>query len=486
MFKFITNLLNPKKQTSDIIPETNSLDNYTVELFNKNRASGPKPTLCYAPYSNMFFDLFGKVHVCCISWKCSEFIKNKNIKEIWEGDKFNTLRNRISNNDLSYACDICNSHLKNHNFQLALIKMFDEFSETKSDYPKMMEFELANNCNLECVMCNNNFSSTIRANRDKLPPLPLSYNDSFVSQIEEFIPHLTKARFIGGEPFLIDIYYKIWDKIIEINPSIIISVSTNGTVLNERNKSVLEKLKFEIIFSIDSFVKETYEAIRINAKYNNVISNLKYFQDYCKKNNTNFNISVCPIRQNWREIPEIVKYCNNINAQMYFNTVVDPFDCALWPLSSNELNNIYNHLLNATITEANDIEKQNYKQYKDLINQIKVWKETSFKREQFNKTPDFPTYKTFKDVFVNKLTNYFNSIETLSKEEKTNNIDNCIARINSMLSFLPPDYNIEYLYSLIIDFDIKEISNKLLTAENKVVDTDMKSIISHHYYKFEL
>jgi MoaA/NifB/PqqE/SkfB family radical SAM enzyme len=81
------------------------------------------------------------------------------------------------------------------------------------NYPRVMEFELSNECNLECVMCNGYFSSSIRKNREKLPASVSPYNDQFVDELDQFIPHLTDAKFLGGEPFMIDIYLKIWERI---------------------------------------------------------------------------------------------------------------------------------------------------------------------------------------------------------------------------------------------------------------------------------
>ena len=52
------------------------------------------------------------------------------------------------------------------------------------------------------------------------------YDAAFVKQLEEFIPHLEEVKFYGGEPFLIEIYYEIWEKIMELNPKVRISVQT--------------------------------------------------------------------------------------------------------------------------------------------------------------------------------------------------------------------------------------------------------------------
>jgi MoaA/NifB/PqqE/SkfB family radical SAM enzyme len=47
-------------------------------------------------------------------------------------------------------------------------------------YPSMLELELNNTCNLECVMCIGELSSSIRKNREKLPAIRSPYDEAFV------------------------------------------------------------------------------------------------------------------------------------------------------------------------------------------------------------------------------------------------------------------------------------------------------------------
>lgn len=56
------------------------------------------------------------------------------------------------------------------------------------------------------------------------------YNDAFVEQLEEFIPHLKELRFNGGEPFLINAVFRIFEKVEKLNPKLKIVIATNGTV----------------------------------------------------------------------------------------------------------------------------------------------------------------------------------------------------------------------------------------------------------------
>ena len=113
--------------------------------------------------------------------------------------------------------------------------------------------------NLECIMCYGNFSSSIRKNREKLPSTPTVYDEKFLESLDPIIPDLKYVKFLGGEPFLINIYYEVWERIIECNPNCLIDVQTNGTILNDRVKDILERGNFRIGVSLDSLKKETYE-----------------------------------------------------------------------------------------------------------------------------------------------------------------------------------------------------------------------------------
>ena len=257
------------------------------------------------------------------------------------GSKFNEIRNKIKSCDLSNECKVCKNNIENGNFPLA--RAYDTEYEI-ARYPSTMELELSNVCNFECKMCNGYLSSLIRKNRDKLPPLDIPYNDNFVEQLEEFIPHLKELRFNGGEPFLHKLVYKVFDKVRAINPAIKITMATNGSVLNNKVKRALEDLNIHINLSLDSLDKETYENIRVNAKYERVLENLEYFVKYCKTNNRTFCLMVNPMRLNWWEMSDFVDFCNKRKIFLWYNTVHKPEHMAIWNLPKNELRNIYEQL----------------------------------------------------------------------------------------------------------------------------------------------
>ena len=369
--------------------EVASLSNEIIEEYNSTRFAGNRKYLCYAPFKNIYFNIQGDAAPCWLTFKDPDSYPDKNIHDIWFGKKFEDLRENIRNYDLSGKCSVCNHYINSRNYVTPLAKAYDNDYSDRS-YPVMMELELANTCNLECVMCNGKLSSSIRKNREKLDPYPIPYDDNFIHQLEEFLPHLEEARFNGGEPFLNDIYYRIWEKIIEVKPSMKVVIATNGTVMNERVKDLLERGRFDINLSCDSLNKETYHGIRVNAIFEKTMENIQWFHGYCKRKNTTLCILTNPLRENWKEMPAFIDFCNERNLPIWFNTIHRPYEHALWTLDSGTLQEIF-ETLSGFEFNTNPLKPQtfhNKKVYNNLVhNQIKTWLEEARERESQNITP---------------------------------------------------------------------------------------------------
>jgi MoaA/NifB/PqqE/SkfB family radical SAM enzyme len=398
-----------------------------LEEYNRSRSINKPVHLCHAPFNNMYFNSLGHVANCWLTFHDPEiYTPDKTIMEIWNGEKFSKLRNAIKKNDLSYRCNTCKKNLENKNFVNVLAKAYDN-NYPLSDYPSIMEFELDNTCNLECTMCTGLLSSSIRKNRDKLPPLKSPYGDKFVQELREFIPHLHEARFNGGEPFLIKTYFKIWDAILEINPGVKITIATNGTVLNERVKDYLQRGNFHINISIDGLTKETYNNIRVNGDIDAVINNFLYFKSFCRQNNRTLCVMINPMRQNWWEMPDFVNFCNEHGVHLWFNTIERPLDQALWNLPVAELEKIYHTLsevkLNPYISHNRGVYDYNIRTYKNLVHtQILNWlQDARLRKMEVEKSGDSED-KLIIDTTHLKLMQYMKG-EGYSEQEINNLID---------------------------------------------------------------
>jgi molybdenum cofactor biosynthesis enzyme MoaA len=317
------------------------------------------------------------------------------------GEPLLGLREYIRHNDLSNGCYKCREALHSGNFGAMTATGFDFLRAYKDNgYPRLLEFELSNQCNLECVMCSGRVSSSIRKNREGLDPILMPYDTGFAEQLQEFIPYLKQARFYGGEPFLIDLYYDIWDRMIRINPSVNLYVLTNGNILNDRVKSVLEKGNFTIHVSFDSFNKETYEKIRVNAGFETAMGNLKYFIRYMKEHKQRLCIYVTPTRLNWREIPKMVLLCDLMDTDIYFSTAWYPEDLSLWNLPEEALKEILDHYRTCDRSSS-----RNGDRFNEMVNDISFWlaghqKDPGF-TEKFKKlaaTQEYAPAKTLQEI----------------------------------------------------------------------------------------
>ncbi|HUP56973.1 MAG TPA: radical SAM protein [Bdellovibrionota bacterium] len=307
-----------------------------ISAYNQGRRTGRTDLVCLAPSSNMYFNMYGQAAPCWLTLEFAPQYPYRSIRDLWFGEEFEGFRKRIAGNDLSGPCNVCQRNIRNRVFTSTLARAYDH-DYPASVYPTIMEFELSNTCNLECIMCKGTLSSTIRRDRDHLPPMKAPYDDAFVDQLEEFIPHLKEARFNGGEPLLQKICWDIWERMRKLNPAIEITVATNGTTLGDRARRMLEAGRFRVNLSLDSLEKETYESIRVNASLESTLANTEWFGEYCRRKGTNFCIMVNPMRNNWREMPSFVRFCAEKRYYLWFNTIWRPPHLALWNLPSAEL-----------------------------------------------------------------------------------------------------------------------------------------------------
>lgn len=376
-----------------------------IKEYNRKRFFGEKPLLCYAPFKNLYMTQSGDVCVCCNTRNHPVgHYPEQSIHEIWQGEKLNELRYHIRNNDLDYACSLCKNQLNNGDFSNVQAIQYDEYEQHVLQ-PVTLELELDNTCNLECIMCNGLFSSSIRMKREHKPPLPIIYDDIFMDQISAVLPDIKKIKFLGGEPFLIDIYYKTWECVIRQNPECILPVQTNATVLNERVKTILDKGKFYIGISIDSLEKETYETIRKGASFEKVMDHIHFYMDYSRKRNLFLNISVCPMKLNILQIPDIVRFCNQNDILLNFNALSHPVYLSLDFCESSKLDYYFSYLSQIRLGTDSVISEKNANSFKGLLSYVesrqKIMKE--YERKINSKTLVFIQENKEKEVILSQL-----------------------------------------------------------------------------------
>ena len=254
---------------------------------------------------------------------------------------------------------------------------------------------------------------------------------------------------------MIPIYLDIWERMVQINPSVRISVQTNGTILTDRIKRILHSMRFEIAVSIDSINEANYRIIRKNGELRKVLENIHYFRSYCREKETNFHISYCPMIQNWEELPRVVEFANELECHVFFNTVFNPKSCSIATLPAEEILNIINQLLDAQLPNNTQMERDNLKGFQNVIKQFQYREKEARKRDallqETGKSNTIEGYLSSLNTFISKETD-------LSYEEQ-----------------LATSMDIETKLRYILD--VAETHGRLDDATKHILDLDYKTLI---------
>jgi MoaA/NifB/PqqE/SkfB family radical SAM enzyme len=316
------------------------VDDQDARDFDRSRSIGHQPfrSLCYAPFTSLYLDARGNAIACCQN--TSDVLGNVRetpLTEIWHGPRARELRRRLAADQFPAGCRFCSWQFDSGVRDGHFATLFDPLPATEvPEWPVQLELALSNRCNLACVMCNGDLSSTIRRQEGR-PPLPVQYDDGFFDQLRPFLAHLEVARFFGGEPFLIPEYQRIWDLMIEDGLRVRCDVTTNGTVRTPRIEATLDRLPFSIGVSVDGITPATIEAVRRGADAATVLDNVAWFHRHCRERGTGFGLTYCLMTHNWHEFAAFLAFADDLDAPVAVNTVVHPPASSLHQLPADEL-----------------------------------------------------------------------------------------------------------------------------------------------------
>ena len=140
-------------------------------------------------------------------------------------------------------------------------------------YPPLIQIEVASICNYRCVFCYQTDESFSGPKSNSMGTMDLDRFKSIIDEIEGEVPYITFAS--RGEPLLNRHFCEMLEychgKFLDVK------VNTNASLLDERLSNALLDYCHTIVFSIDAADKENYEKMRINGRFENVVSNIKVF-----------------------------------------------------------------------------------------------------------------------------------------------------------------------------------------------------------------
>ena len=306
-------------------------------------AAKPFASSCYAPTVSMYFDQFGKVRACCQNTGAlMGDVATQSIRDIWESSSTARMRAALKIGDYSEGCGFCEWQVNQGDEAIVFARIFDDHTLTQEHprWPVQMEFSMTNSCNLQCQMCNGDWSSSIRTHREHRPPLPVVYQDSFFDELAEFLPHLEKVNFLGGEPFLGKEPLRVMAMLAELSHPPQVAVTTNGTQWSHRIEQICEQLPMSFVLSLDGITAPTYEGIRVGADFDQVMANLDRFESYAARHGTRVTLAHCLMRPNWTEFAQFLRFAEDRSFQVGINEVVFPVELSLFQMAPDDLSTV--------------------------------------------------------------------------------------------------------------------------------------------------
>jgi radical SAM protein with 4Fe4S-binding SPASM domain len=221
------------------------------------------PVFCIIPWIGINVATTSKVYPCCDTKK--EFsignVKDNSIHEIWNSDNIKAIRKSMLQGTPVESCQNCYKKEKlkrpssRTNFNQEFAQNIHVIDNTNPDGSlpstdiKFWDVRYNNLCNLSCRSCNPSDSSSWyqvhnAINPDKKLTVQLleagNNQDAVFDQMQKSIDQIDTIYFAGGEPAMIENFYKILELLIANNRTDVrLRYNLNMTRLTLKNRSLL-------------------------------------------------------------------------------------------------------------------------------------------------------------------------------------------------------------------------------------------------------
>lgn len=306
-----------------------------------------------APDINLHFLPDGEVRTCSRSTLVLGRWPHQSVREIWDGRWRDEVRRRLAEGDFSAGCQGCGREFEVEKRTGSIAAAFDRAPGGATaragapGWPLRFDFMLSNICNLQCVQCNGEFSSSIRRHREGRPQLKSPYGDAFIDQLEEFLPRLEGAQFAGGEPFLVPVNFAIWERIAAVAPELNCTIITNGTRFSDKVVATLESIRAHLVISMDSLDPDRGARLRVGSDVNEVLRNVERFRSYAAKRGTTVCINACIMRDNVDDIVPLGRFAEERGILLNIVPVREPASVSLAAAAPAELSDAARRLRRA-------------------------------------------------------------------------------------------------------------------------------------------
>jgi uncharacterized Fe-S cluster-containing radical SAM superfamily protein len=254
-------------------------------------------SMCIMAWDTVAIRPYGVVLPCCRFKPDAEFAAASRIdSDFRNGQQWQQLRQKMLDGEPLKGCQTCYQDDAAKKTSMRVFETRNQIvhlhkpvpTTTESTKLRFLEIAFSNLCNLACVGCNANFSSTWAAEDYKRGRLntqttsALVQHDNDLSDLD--LSSLEDLKLIGGEPFMDQKRYIELMSRVDLS-RVRLRISTNGTVLpSERLRELMEQCKQVILrVSIDG-VRSVNEWYRWPTNFTEFQSNLDQFESWWGNN----------------------------------------------------------------------------------------------------------------------------------------------------------------------------------------------------------
>uniref|UniRef100_A0A6M3KWL4 Putative radical SAM superfamily protein n=1 Tax=viral metagenome TaxID=1070528 RepID=A0A6M3KWL4_9ZZZZ len=153
-------------------------------------------------------------------------------------------------------------------------QVFVDFINLKLIRPDEVHLESSSRCNADCIMCPRQGMSRWKGE------MPRNLFLKVVEELTEAPPVMLHLH-LNGEPMLLPIDELAWRITYakKILPSRVIFFTNASLLTQDCTRKLLDSGLDEICFSVDGGTKETFEAIRRGLNFEQVVGNIRAFQE---------------------------------------------------------------------------------------------------------------------------------------------------------------------------------------------------------------
>ena len=259
-----------------------------------------------------------------------ETVKSGTVDDYLQSKFLSEIKNKMLSGDSNIAdCSLCykSEQATGVSMRTAALTDYKLFSEKhyekimkhygylEASYPKIFELHVGNLCNLKCLTCRPEDSSSFLSENKILKISNHSQKDFNISEdiVRKIVDDCVKNKvevldLRGGESMMSPLVKNIllsYDK--ETVKGITLRVQTNGTILDDDWREIFDKFSsIEIMVSIDAYGDDNHY-IRYPAKWNDINQNIQYFQTienikiYINCTVSNLNFLVLPKLLQWAD-----------------------------------------------------------------------------------------------------------------------------------------------------------------------------------------